>query len=189
MNGMLVVFALSCALILLSLIFMYNGLIRKKNAVDNAFGGIDAQLKKRYDVIPNLVATVQQYAEHESGVLGRITALRAKAMGGTLSNDEKVVIDNELSSSLRSVLITVENYPTLTNTNFFDLQRALNEVEAQISAARRAYNAAVTDYNNGIESFPTSIMARRMKLQPKEVFAIPDTERVNVDVHNLFKRS
>lgn len=173
----------------LSVIAMNNKLVRKKNAVDNAFGGIDAQLKKRYDVIPNLVATVQQYAEHEKEILSDLTAMRAKAVGGTLNDSEKMVLDNDITSSLQRVLVSVENYPDLkASDNFLHLQRVLNEVEAQVSAARRAYNAAVTDYNNAIESFPTSIMADRMNLQPKEVLAIPEAERENADVHNLFKR-
>ncbi len=176
------------AAIALIAIMVYNGLIRKKNEVDNAFGGIDVQLKKRYDLIPNLVATVQQYASHEKELLEKITQLRAKAIGGNLSNDEKVDLDNQISGALRSIMVSVENYPDLkASENFLNLQRSLNEVESQISAARRAYNAAVTDFNNGIETFPGNLMAGMMGLTRKQVFEIPEAERQNVNVKDLFK--
>lgn len=170
-------------------IMVYNGLIRKKNEVDNAFGGIDVQLKKRYDLIPNLVATVQQYASHEKELLEKVTQLRARAIGGNLSNDEKVDIDNQISGALRSIMVSVENYPDLkASENFLNLQRSLNEVESQISAARRSYNAAVTDFNNGIETFPGNLMAGMMGLTRKQVFEIPETERQNVNVKDLFSQ-
>ena len=168
-------------------IVLYNGLIRKKNEVDNAFGGIDVQLKKRYDLIPNLVATVQQYATHEKRLLQKVTELRAQALSDKLSNNEKVVLDNQMSGALRNLMVSVENYPDLkANENFLNLQRNLNEVESQISAARRAYNAAVTSFNNGIETFPGNIMAGMMGLNRKQVFETLKTERENVIVKNLF---
>ena len=173
--------------IVLLAVLLYNSLIRKKNEVDNAFGGIDVQLKKRYDLIPNLVATVQQYAAHEKEILQKVTELRAQALSGNLSNNEKVVVDNQMSGALRNLMVSVENYPELkANENFLHLQRNLNEVESQISAARRAYNASVTNFNNGIETFPGNIMAGMMGLSRKQVFEIPDTERENVNVKNLF---
>ncbi len=175
------------ALIVLVVISIYNGIIRRKNEVENAFGGMDAQLKKRYDLIPNLVATVQQYAKHEKGLFNEITQLRAQATSGNLSNDEKVELDNKISRSMQNLMVNVENYPDLkANENFMHLQRNLNEVESQISAARRAYNATVTDYNNGIETFPNSIIAGMMNMTRKQVFEIPETERQNVNVNNLF---
>jgi LemA protein len=169
-------------------IMVYNGLIRKKNEVDNAFGGIDVQLKNRYDLIPNIVSTVQQYAAYEKDLLEKVTQLRTKALGGNLSNDEKVVLDNQISGALRSIMVSVENYPDLkASENFLNLQRTLNEVESQISAARRSYNAAVTDFNNGIETFPGNLLAGMMSLTRKQVFEIPETERQNVNVKDLFK--
>jgi LemA protein len=166
---------------------MYNGLIRRRNEVDNAFGGMDVQLKKRYDLIPNLVATVKQYAAHEKELLTQVTEMRAKATGGKLSADEQVALDNQISAGMKSIMVAVENYPELkASDNFINLQRTLNEVESQISAARRTYNAVITDYNNGIQTFPQSIIAGMMKMTRKEVFVIPETERQNVDVKNLF---
>lgn len=168
-------------------IVLYNGLIRKKNEVDNAFGGIDVQLKKRYDLIPNLVATVQQYATHEKDLLQRVTELRAQTLSNQLSTNEKVALDNQMSGALRNLMVSVENYPDLkANENFLNLQRNLNEVESQISATRRAYNAAVTSFNNGIETFPGNLIAGMMGLSRKQVFETPVTERKNVIVKNLF---
>jgi LemA protein len=175
------------AVLALVALMLYNGLIRKKNEVENAFGGMDVQLKKRYDLIPNLVATVKQYAGHEKELLEKVTQLRAQAVSGNLSNDEKVVVDNQISGAIKGLMVAVENYPDLkANENFLHLQRTLNEVESQISASRRAYNAAVTDYNNGVETFPSNIMAGMMGLIRKQVFEIPETERVNVNVNALF---
>ena len=156
--------------------------------MNNAFGGIVVQLKKRYDLIPNLVSTVQQYASHEKELLEKVTNLRSQAVSGNLSNDNTVNLDNQISGALRSLMVSVENYPDLkANTNFLDLQRALNETESQISAARRAYNAAVKDFNNGIETFHGNLMASPMKLLRKEVFEITGTEKQNVNVKDLFK--
>ena len=168
---------------------MYNNLVGKKNQVANVFGTIDAMLKKRYDLIPNLVATAQQYMQHERGTLTEITALRAKALKPDLADDEKVDIDNQVRHMLGGIMVAVENYPQLkANENFLHLQRSLNEVEEQISAARRAYNASVTDYNNAVEMFPTNIMASMMAYKQKRLFEITDKERENVDVAAMFKR-
>ncbi len=166
---------------------IYNKLVRKRNEVENAFGGMDVQLKKRYDLIPNLVETVKQYATHEKELLTKVTEMRAKTTDTHLSNNEKVALDNAITSSMRGIMVAVENYPELkSNENFINLQRALNEAEAQVSAARRTYNAAVTEFNNSIETFPNNIVASFMKLKHKEVFKIEETERQNVNVKNLF---
>lgn len=175
------------ALVAIVFISMYNNLVRKRNEVDNAFGGMDVQLKKRYDLIPNIVATVKQYATHEKELLTQITEMRAKATSGNLSSDERVALDNQISAGMKSIMVAVENYPDLkASENFVNLQRTLNEVESQISAARRTYNAVITDFNNAIQTFPSNIVAGMMKLQRKEVFVIPEAERQNVNVKNLF---
>jgi len=172
------------ALIVLS---MYNGLIRKKNEVTNAFGGMDVQLKKRYDLIPNLISTVKQYMNHERELLTKVTELRGKAMNADLSSNEKVELDNQITQGMKGIMVAVENYPDLkANQNFMNLQRTMNEVESQISAARRAYNAAVTDFNNAVQMFPSSIIAGMMNLSTKKVFEIPDVERQNVNAKDLF---
>ena len=174
-------------ILLIGIVSIYNGLIRRKNEVDNAFGGMDVQLKKRYDLIPNLVETVKQYAQHEKELLTQVTEMRVKATSGTLSSDEKVALDNQISTGMKGIMVAVENYPDLkANENFLHLQSSLNEIESQISAARRTYNAVVTDYNNGIQTFPQSIIASNMKMSKKEVFVIQEVERQNVSVKNLF---
>jgi len=168
---------------------MYNGLINRKNQVENAFGGMDAQLKKRYDLIPNLISTVQTYMKHEADTLTQITELRAKAVSGNISDEEKVNLDNMITSKLGGIMVAVENYPDLkASENFNQLQRTLNEVEEQISASRRAYNATVTSYNNGVEMFPANILAGMMKMEHKNVFEIPETQRENVNVGDLFNQ-
>ncbi len=170
-------------------IILYNTLINKKNQVENVFAGIDALLKKRYDLIPNLISTVKTYMSHERNTLNEITELRAQATSAQLSDDDKISLNNKLSKALGGIMVAVENYPDLkANQNFLQLQAALNEVEEQISAARRAYNAAVTDYNNAIEMFPTNILASMMNYQRKKVFEITAVERKNINVGNLFNK-
>lgn len=187
-TGLIIVIAVVVVLVLF-IISLYNGLIRKKNEVENAFGGMDVQLKKRYDLIPNLVATVKQFMTHERELLTKVTELRGEALKSNASNDEKVDIDNQITGAMRGIMVAVENYPDLkSNTNFLNLQRTFNEVESQISAARRAYNAAVTDFNNGVQMFPSSIMAGMMNLKTKKVFEIPEVERENVSANDLFNK-
>lgn len=171
------------------LVVLYNTLISKKNQVNNVFASIDALLKKRYDLIPNLVATVQTYMKYEKSTLTEITELRTKAISGQISDDEKIALDNKMAKVLGGIMVAVENYPDLkANQNFLQLQASLNEIEEQISAARRAYNAAVTAYNNAIEMFPTNILASMMGYREKMVFEIPDLERQNVDIKKLFSQ-
>lgn len=168
---------------------MYNSLIGKKNQVDYAYSGIDVQLKKRHDLIPNLVATVKQYMEHERGLLERITELRARATTSNLPESERMQAEAQLSGALRSLMIAVENYPQLkANENFLHLQASLNDIEEQIAAARRAYNAAVTDYNNAIEMFPTNLVAGMMGLKRRAVFEAEESERETPQVAQLFRQ-
>lgn len=187
MSTTTIIIIVVAVLLLLIIVSMYNGLVRKRNEVDNAFGGMDVQLKKRYDLIPNLVATVKQYASHEKELLEKVTELRAQATSGKLSSDEKVAVDNQISAGMKGIMVAVESYPDLkANENFMNLQKTLNEVESQISAARRTYNAVITDFNNGVQSFPQNIIAGMMHLKVKLVFVIPEVERQNVDVKNMF---
>ena len=174
--------------VILVVVFLYNSLIAKKNQVTNVFGTIDALLKKRYDLLPKLISTVKAYMEHEKSLLTEITEMRAKAVSGRLSDDEQVDLDNKLSKMLGGIMVAVENYPDLkANQNFLQLQRAMNEIEEQISAARRAYNAAVTTYNNAVEMFPTNMAASMMRYKLKKVFEISEEQREDVDAEKLFK--
>jgi len=168
-------------------ILMYNSLVSKKNQVENIFASVDTQLKKRYDLIPNLVASVSKYMEHEKSLLTEVTKLRAEANKPNISDEHKIALDAKVTSALGSIMIAVENYPDLkANENVMHLQRSLNEVEEQIAASRRAYNQAVTDYNNAIEMIPTNVMASAMNYKRKEVFEITEGERKNVNVKELF---
>ncbi len=168
---------------------LYNSLIGKKNQVEYAYSGVDVQLKKRHDLIPNLVASVKQYMEHERGLLERITELRSRAMNPNLPEGERMQLEAALSGALRNLMVAVENYPQLqANEKFTHLQASLNEVEEQIAAARRTYNAAVTDYNNAIEMFPTNLIASTMGLKRRAVFEAEETERATPSVAQLFKQ-
>ena len=175
--------------VLLVPVLIYNSLIGKKNQVLNVFGTIDALLKKRYDLIPNLIATVKGYMQHERTLLAEVTEMRAKAISDRVSDDEKVELDNKVTKILSRIMLAVENYPDLkAGENFMHLQRTLTELEEQISAARRAYNAAVTNYNNAVEMFPTNIMANLMSYRTKKVFEIPEEQRQDIDTEALFKK-
>jgi LemA protein len=177
------------AVVAIIIALLYNSLIGKKNQVDNIFGGIDAVLKKRYDLIPNLVSSVQQYMQHEKGILEKVTELRAQAIKPNIPDEKKIALDKEITGALGSIMVAVENYPELkANENVMHLQHTLTEIEAQISAARRAYNQAVTDYNNAIEMIPTNILANMMHYTRKQVFEISETQRQNVNVKELFKQ-
>ncbi len=171
----------------LFVILGYNRLVGLRNTVDKAFASIDAMAKKRYDLIPNLVATVSKYMEHERGTLTDITEMRAKAVSGNLSDNEKVDLDNKISRAMGGIMVAVENYPDLkANQNFLQLQGSLNEIEEQLSAARRAYNSAVTDYNNACQMFPSNVFAMMFNFKTRRLFEITEVERQNVDVKSLF---
>lgn len=183
------VFLIVAGVLALVIVLMYNTLISKKNQVDNIFAGLDAVLKKRYDLLPNLVASLKEYMVHEKETLEKITQLRTGAMQSGLSAEAKMKLNNQLSTMLSGLMVSVENYPNLkANENFLHLQHTLTEIEEQISAARRAYNQSVTDYNNALEMFPTNLMAGFMRLERKGVFAIVEEQRQNVDINNLFKK-
>ena len=163
-------------------VLIYNSLVARKNQVLNVFGTIDALLKKRYDLIPNLIATVKGYMQHERTLLAEVTEMRAKAISDRTSDDEKVELDNKVTKALSRIMLVVENYPDLkASDNFMHLQRTLTELEEQISAARRAYNAAVTDYNNAVEMFPASVVASMMNYKRRKFFEISEKERQVVD--------
>jgi len=188
MSSTLIFVLVIAGFILLVVVSIFNNLTNKKNQVAKSFGTIDVQLKNRYDLIPNLVATVQQYAAHEKELLTKITDLRTKALSQNVSSEDRVNLDNQISKAISGLMVAVENYPDLkASQNFIDLQRSLNEVESQIAAARRAYNATVTDYNNAIEMFPGNLMAGMMLLKVKPVFAASEAERENVNVKSMFQ--
>ena len=175
---MIYIFLAAIVVIILVLIIIFNNLIQKKNAIDNAYFSMDVMLKKRYDLIPQLVETVRGYMTHEKDVLVQLTELRQKVIVENLNTNEKVELDNKINSVLQNVFASFENYPQLkASENFLKLQGAINEAEEQLAASRRFYNAAVNDYHNGIEMFPSSLVASWMGLKHKTFFSIADEHR------------
>lgn len=187
MNVLIIILIAASLVILLPAIILSNTLTYRRNQADNAFASVDAYLKKRFDLIPNLVAAVQQYMGHEKSVLTEITALRSEAMRSGLSGEEVIDINNRMNRALRTVNVAMENYPDLkSNTNILQLQASLNEVEEQLSAARRTYNAAVLSFNNGVQLFPSNLIAAIRGLTTRSYLETPEPERNNVDVRGLF---
>jgi len=167
-------------------IVSYNSLIRKRNQVTNHYGTMDVQMKKRHDLIPNLVGAVKTFMDHEKDLLEKLTQIRTKLDSG-LNSEQGEVLENEISSALGQFNITVENYPDLkSNQNMSQLQASLNEVEAQIAASRRVYNTAVTSYNDKRQVFPSNILASMFGFQAEETFTISEAEKANVNVTELF---
>jgi LemA protein len=159
-------------LILFYFIYIFNSFIKQKNIVKEAWSGIDVQLKRRYDLIPNVVDTVKGYSTYEKDLFRDITDLRTKTMQLN-SPAEKAKPESELSDALKNLLAVVENYPDLkANQNFLNLQQQLTEVEDQIQYARRYYNGAVRDYNTRVQSFPSNIIASLSNFKEADFFEI-----------------
>lgn len=172
------------------LYYIYVSLIHRKNKVKEAFSGIDVQLKKRYDLIPNLLQCAAKFMEHEKSLLADITKLRTEAMNTSLNESPKHLssIENKLSSKLREFSISVENYPDLkSNQTMVQLMDTMNTVEENIAAARRFYNSAVNDLNNAIEIFPSSVVAKWLKIESKELFETPEEEKKSINVGDYLK--
>jgi len=162
------------AVIAIWFVMVYNGLVRLKVRTDEAWSDIDVQLKRRYDLIPNLVNTVKGYASHESGVFERVTEARSRAMSAGTAG-EKGQAENALSGTLKSLFAVAENYPELkANSNFLELQRELSDTENKIQAARRFYNGNVRDLNTKIMVFPDNIVAGMLKIEKREFFEIEE---------------
>ncbi len=179
----MIYFGIGLAALALALTGMYNLLVRRRNGVDNAFAGIDTQLMMRYDLIPNLVAVVRQYASHESDTLRSVTELRTEARRSDLGVNDRVQLDNRISQAVDGILALAENYPALKAAEgFLQLQRALNEVEERVAASRRAFNAAATDYNNAVELFPLNLVASAFGFRRRTLFAAAVEARGRVDV-------
>lgn len=175
-------------IIIVAFIFIriYNNFISKRNEIRNAFGSIDAMLKKRYDLIPNLVETVKAYMKHEENIILEVTRLRTQLYNQP-SQKEKLETDFEISKNVKGLLMAVENYPALrASENFIQLQQSWNESEDQIAASRRFYNSAITLYNNAVQSFPSNIVAGFFGFKEETIPIIPDEERLNLNAKELF---
>jgi len=166
-------------IVVVLLIIIYNSMLKKRNKVKTAFSSMDVVLKKRYDIMPNLVSMVQKYMTHESDLLTKLTELRAKAQN-TNSIDESIEINAQIDDTLRSLNVSVEGYPDLkSNQNFLHMQAVLNDVEEQISAARRTYNAHVEAYNTFVGMIPMNIFAFVFRFKQYKLFEITEKEREN----------
>jgi LemA protein len=158
--------------VVLWIVIVYNGLITKRNRVDEAWSDIDVQLKRRYDLIPNLVSTVKGYASHESQVFEKVTQARAAAMGAK-TPAEHAQAENMLTNTLKSLFAVAEAYPDLkANQNFLDLQNELTDAEDKIQAARRFYNANVRDMNTALQTFPSNLVANAFAFKQREFFEL-----------------
>jgi LemA protein len=168
------IFIIIIVVVAIILIGLYNSLIRSRNQVDEAWADIEVQLKRRYDLIPNLVNTVKGYAAQESGVLEKVTEARTRAMGAQ-TIEEKQQDENMLSGTLKSLFAVAEAYPDLkSNQNFLQLQNDLTDTENKIQAARRFYNGNVRDFNTKVEVFPTNLFASMMGFTKRVFFDIDD---------------
>jgi LemA protein len=170
----LIIFVVVLAIVILWAVGVYNGLIGLRNRVREAWAQIEVQLKRRHDLIPNLVNTVKGYAAHERGVFEKVTEARAKAVSGG-SVAERAQAENVLTAALKSVFAVAEAYPQLkANENFLALQEELSSTENKISFARQHYNETVMDFNTRIQTVPSNVIAALGNFKPEEMFEVGD---------------
>lgn len=161
---------------------VYNGLISKRNRVQDASAQIDVQLKRRYDLIPNLINTVKGYMKYEQKVLTQVTALRSSIVTGSMQ--DKAQANNQISQALKSIFAVAENYPDLkASENFKDLQSQLEDTEDKIAFVRTSYNDYVLDYNNTIQQFPGAMFASSFGFQKADFFQTPEEQKEPVSVN------
>lgn len=164
------------ALLIGLIISTYNSLVNSKNQVKNAWSQIDVELQRRFDLIPNLVETIKGYMTHEESVLTKVTELRS-SWANSKSISEKAKLENELTSSLKSIAVVAEQYPDLkSNTNFLNLQDELASTETKISTSRAAYNNQVAMYNTKLEIFPNNILSKFFNFNKEEFFKVEKEE-------------
>lgn len=163
--------------VVIILIFIYNAMLKKRNKVKTAFSSIDVIIKKRLDVMPNLASMVQKYMSHESELITKLTELRTRAASAKDIN-ESIELNQEIDAAMKSVHLSVENYPDLkASQNFLHMQATLNDIEEQMSAARRTYNAHVESYNTFIEMIPMNIFAFLFRFKKYKLFEVKSEER------------
>lgn len=184
--GLIIVIAV-VVILALALVGMFNQMIVKRNRVEQAFSSIDVMLKNRFDLVPNLVATAERYMIHEADTLTRISALRSTAGNSKAPTEKRLAADAEMHNLLGGLRLQIENYPDLkANQGFLQLFNSLESLEGEISSSRRAYNAAVTSFNNAIEMFPGNMVAGILGFRRRDVLTIAPEERVAPAVKSLF---
>jgi len=185
---LLIILIIAAVIIILPIIFViavYNGLVSKRNQVRNAFSTIDVMLKKRHDLIPNLVESVKGFAAHERETFEKVIALRNQVRTPEITDADRFSAEDKLGAGIGRLLAIGEDYPDLKSSDhFLNLQRNLTEIEEQISASRRSYNAAVMGINNSVESFPSSLVARKFGFKQHDFFEALTSERdfVNIEL-------
>jgi len=176
MNPLFIILG-AVAVVVILIIAMYNGLVRTRNRVHEAYSDIEVQLKRRHDLIPNVIATVKGYAKHEEGVFTKVTEARTNAIN-TEKPHQKAQAENMLTGALKSLFAVAESYPDLkANTNFIELQKELAETENKVQASRRFYNDTVKDLKNALETFPTNVIGSLFKFKKEEFFDMDDSEK------------
>ncbi len=181
------------AIALVLIVFLYNlysSLIKKRNKVLEAYSGIDVQLKKRYDLIPNILTIASKFMDHEKNLLEEITSLRTEALKLTSNADinNKIRIDDDIMNKMRQIMVTVENYPDLqSDKTMLQAMQTYNEVEEHISAARRFYNSAAQDLKNAVEIFPSSIFAGFMGIKQAPFIQAAESERKAINASDYLK--
>tara|TARA_B100000745_G_scaffold205743_1_gene136016 strand:+ start:6607 stop:7161 length:555 start_codon:yes stop_codon:yes gene_type:complete len=174
--GLLTIAGIIIVAVIVWTIFVYNNFIRLMNRVDEAWADISVQLKRRYDLIPNLIETVKGYAAHEKETFAEVTEMRTRAMSAE-GMEAQGEAENMLTGALKSLFAVSENYPDLkANENFVELQRELTDTENKIQASRRFYNTNVRDLNTSVESFPNNIMANMFKFGKRDFFELDEEE-------------
>lgn len=163
------------------IISLYNSLVKFRNRRQNAFADIDVQLRQRHDLVPQLVETVKGYASHEKELLLKVTEARSAAISAK-TIDDKIVAEQQLTSALQGLRVSVEAYPDLkANQNFLQLQEELSDIENKLAAARRFFNGATTEYNNAVESFPGNIIAKSFGFQREVFFDLGEDTRKQME--------
>lgn len=180
---MIILLSIIITVLIIWFVYAYNLFIRDRNLIKEAWSGIDVQLKRRHNLIPNLVSTVQGYTQHEKNLLESITKKRSEVVN-TEKISEKAPAESDLSGMLKSLIVIAENYPDLkANQNFLNLQNQLIEIEDQLQYARRYFNGAVRNYNVRVESFPSNILAGILNFKQENYFEITlATERSTPEV-------
>ena len=185
----LIVVCLGLAVLLYSI---YTSVIKRKNKVEEAFSSINVQLKKRYDLIPNILTLAAKFMEHERGLMEDVTKLRTKVLSipDNFANiEQKINLDTEIMGKMQQLLVSVENYPQLkSDQTMMTAMQTYNEVEEHIAAARRFFNSAVYELNNAVEIFPYSVFARSMGITKKEFFQVEEIETKPVNASDFFNK-
>lgn len=185
------ILAVGSGVILICGYSIYVSLVQKKNKVMEAFSSIDVQLKKRYDLIPNILTIANKFMEHEKGLFEEVTKLRTQAM--SLPNDvnnigQKLKLDSQIKSLMGQIMVSVENYPQLkSDQTMVTAMQTYNEVEEHIAAARRFYNSAVLELNNAVEIFPSSVIAAMIGVRKQEFFQAEEIERKTANASDYLK--